>query len=160
LKCRGALAKGFSRVITDGYKASDKCHKVANKAGTSSGDCNDVTKAAFDPKGKYSGDKTKAGTTISAACLPGDPVLTNFDGGSPTGAVNPFIDDTIGGNSLLVLGNVDLGGDKAKAKCLDTIAKMRTGIVRDVIKASTKCQAIIDKPATSFGALDPDCLDG
>jgi len=159
IACRGAIGKSLSKLINTGYKASDSCHKDEDKASMASGDCNDVTKAAFDSKGKYAAAKTAATTDIGGACQPGDPVLNNYDGTNATGATFPDIDSTIGGNSLLVLGNDNLMGDKAKTKCLETIAKSRTKIVKEILKNSTKCQADKDATASTFGALDPSCLD-
>ena len=161
IACRGAIGKSLSKLINAGYKASDSCHKDIDKATppTTSGDCNDTSKAAFDAKGKYAAAKTGATTDIGAACQPGDPVLANYDGSSVTGATFPDIDSTIGGNSLLVLGNDNLMNDTTKTKCLETIAKSRTKIVKEILKNSTKCQAGKDADAVTFGPLDPSCLD-
>jgi len=159
IACRGAIAKSLSGVVNTGYKASDACHKTEDKASTGSADCNDVTKPAFDAKGKYGSSKTNASADVSGSCTPGDPVLDNYDGTDATGATFPDIDSTIGGNSLLVLGNQNLMGDKAKTKCLETIAKSRTKIVKEILKNSTKCQMDKDATAVTFGPLDPMCLD-
>src|SRR5262249_58590964 len=55
--------------------------------------------------------------------------------------------------------NKDLGGDKTKTKCVETIGKLRTAIFKEIIKNSTSCQANLDKTASTFGALDPSCVD-
>jgi len=157
--CRGAIAKGLPRVANTGYKLSNACHKAKDKAAAASGDCNDVTTAAFDPGGKYPAAQSKASTGIGAKCTAGDPVLDNYDGDDVTGAAFPDIDATVGGNSLLVLGNQNLMGDKAKIKCLETIAKARGKIVKEILKNSTKCQRDKDKTATTFGPIDPSCVD-
>ena len=159
-KCRGAIAKNLSTVINNGYKASDACYKAQDKAAAASGACSDPNNAAFDASGKYSGAKSAAVTKIGGACQAGDPVLSNYDANDVTGSTFPTIDDTIGGNSLLVLGSANLGGDKAKTKCLETISKSRTAIVKEVLKNSTKCQRGMDKGATTFGPIDPTCIDG
>ena len=159
IACRGTIAKGLSGVVNTGFKLSNSCHKTEDKASMGSQDCNDVTKTAFDPGGKYGAAKTKAMSGIGARCAAGDPVLGNYDGMSVTGATFPDIDSTVGGNSLLVVGNKNLMGDKAKIKCVETVAKSRASIVKEVLKNSTKCQAGKDKVATTFGAVDPTCLD-
>jgi len=157
--CRGMIAKSVAGVISAGFKDADACHKAQDKAAATSGDCNDVTKPAFDPKGKYAKAKTKATAAIGAKCPGGNPILTNFTGSDPAGALYPVVDDSVGGNSLLVLGNSNLMGDKAKKKCLEAIAKDRTAIVNEIVKNSTKCQKGKDKGAASFGALDASCVD-
>jgi cysteine-rich repeat protein len=157
--CRGAIGKNLSKVANEGYKLSNACHKAADKASSASSDCNDVTKPGFDPGSKYAGNKSKATTLIGVKCLAGDPVLDNYDGSSATGATYPDIDSTVGGNSLLVLGNENLNGSKPKIKCLETIAKSRSAIVKEILRNSTKCQAALDKAATTFGPLDASCAD-
>src|SRR5438445_13218866 len=51
--CRGTIAKRMSGLADTGFKTADTCHKAADKASTTSGQCNDVSNPAFDPKGKY-----------------------------------------------------------------------------------------------------------
>lgn len=155
--CRGSIGKNIAKLAKTGFKTADQCHKAADKAGDPSGGCNSV--ATFDPAGKYAGAKTKAGTAIGTKCLAGDPVLNNYDGQSVGGAVLPRLDDAIGGNTLIVEGSMDLDGDKAKAKCLEAIGKARTTIVAEILKNSTKCQAGVDKTATSFAQLDGSCVN-
>src|SRR5581483_5424406 len=62
-------------------------------------------------------------------------------------------------SSILVVGGLNLNGDKAKKKCVETIAKSQAAIVKEILKNSTKCQAGLDKTATLFGPLAPTCLD-
>src|SRR5579885_2516364 len=68
-------------------------------------------------------------------------------------------DDVAGGSSSLLVGGLNLNGDKAKKKCVETIAKAQAAIVKEILKNSTKCQAGLDKTATLFGPLAPTCLD-
>src|SRR5207247_854873 len=74
--------------------------------------------------------------------------------------VFPKIDEAIGGNSTLAIGGADLDCDKPKVKCIEAIAKNRSKVVNAILKASTKCQAGLDKAATTFGPIDPSCIDG
>jgi cysteine-rich repeat protein len=159
IACRGAISKAFSKVANTGFKLNDTCHKTADKAMTVTGACNNVSNSAFDPNGKYGAAKAKASNGISAKCLSGDPVLNNYDGKDPNTPVGDAIDQTVGGNSALVVGFEGLAGDKAKTKCIEAIGKARTAIVKEVLKNSTKCQGLLDKSATTFGALDPSCVD-
>jgi cysteine-rich repeat protein len=158
-KCRSSIAKNLGGVINSGYKASDACHKAQDKASAASGQCDDPSNAGFDSSGKYAGSKSKATGKIGSACQAGDPVLGNYVGMDVTGSAYPEIEDTVGGNSLLVLGSMNLAGDKGKTRCLETIAKSRTAIVKEIIKNSTKCQQGKDKSASTFGAIDPTCVD-
>ncbi len=158
--CRAVVGKGLANVIKAGMGAADGCHKAADKAAAASGDCNDTSKPAFDAKGKYVKAKTKSTASIGAKCPGGNPVLLNYTGSDVTGATYPVVDETVGGNSLLILGNTNLMGDKAKKKCLETVAKNRSKIVNEVVKNSVKCQKGKDKGAASFAGLDASCVDG
>ena len=157
--CRGEIAKSLSSKANTGFKLNDKCHKTQDKAGMPTGACNDVNNSAFDPKGLLAKAGAKASSLISKRCLPGDPVLNNFDAPGPATVVEQVIDDSIGGNSGLVVGNANQAGDKTKIKCIETIGRSRTGIFKEILKGSTKCQGKLDKGATTFGALDPSCVD-
>ncbi len=157
--CRGAIAKGMSSLADTGFKAADACHKGANKASTASGQCNDTSNPAFDPSGKYGTAKTKAAALIGLRCPAGEPVRANYDGMDPDMTVGNFVSDGVGGNSTLVEGSMNLGGDKQKIKCLQTVGKSRTSIVKEILKNSTHCQGGKDKTATTFDAIDPTCLD-
>jgi cysteine-rich repeat protein len=159
IACRGAIAKGLSGIPKSGFKLNDKCHKTQDKALMATGACNDVSNSLFDAKGQYAKAKTKSSDLISEKCLPGDPVLNNYDGTNPETAVEPVIDEGVGGNSALVVGNANLNGDKAKTKCVEAIGKARTAIFQEIVKNSTKCQGNLDKTASTFGALDSSCVD-
>jgi len=159
IACRSAIAKGLSGVPQAGFKLNDKCHKGQDKLGIATGACNDVSNSLFDPSGKYAKAKSKSSELIAKKCLAGDPVLNNYDGMNPETAVEPVIDDSVGGNSAVVVGNANLGGDKAKIKCIEAIGKARTAIFKEIVKNSTKCQGNLDKSATTFGALDASCVD-
>jgi cysteine-rich repeat protein len=159
IACRSAIAKGLSGIPNVGFKLNDKCHKGQNKVGSDTAACNDVTNSLFDPTGKYAKAKTKSSGLVSKKCLPGDPVVNNYAGMNPETAVEPVIDGAVGGNSTAVVGSANLGGDKAKIKCSEAIGKARTGILKEIVKNSTKCQGNLDKSATTFGPLDPSCVD-
>jgi len=159
IACRGAIAKGLSGIPKSGFKLNDKCHKTQDKLLAATGACNDVSNSLFDPKGQYAKAKAKSAALIPKKCLAGDPVLNNYDGTNPETAVEPVIDDAVGGNSAIVVGNANLNGDKAKTKCVETIGKARTAIFKEIVKNATKCQANLDKTATTFGALDASCVD-
>jgi len=87
--CRLAIAKASSKVTLTGYKDALTCRKAADKAGQATGPCDVPGSSGFDPKGAFASAKSKGMTAISARCLSGDPVLGNYDGGDPAGAVFP-----------------------------------------------------------------------
>ena len=160
--CRGTIAKRMSGLADTGFKTADTCHKAADKASTSSGPCNDVSNPAFDPKGKYAAAHAKATVDIGKKCVSGDPVLANYSNppaSGPDAVVGGVIDEDVGGNSTLVQGSDDLNGEGAKAKCLETVGKQRTAIIKEILKNSIKCQVGKDKTATAFGDIDPSCVD-
>jgi cysteine-rich repeat protein len=159
IDCRGAIAKGLSKQANTGFKLNDKCHKTQDKALMATGACNDVLNSLFDPTGKYVKAQTKSSDGITQKCLPGDPVLANYNAMDPQTDAGGVVDSTVGGNSGVVVGGANLGGDKAKVKCVETIGKSRTKIAKEVVKNSIKCQSTKDKTATTFGALDPSCVD-
>lgn len=158
--CRDSIAKGFAKVVKTGLSNADKCRKLKDKApGAATGSCSDLSSTDFDPPpGKYAASKTKAVATLDAKCT-GLPVLSNYTGNDPGASVGAVADDTVSGNTLLVLGNSNLMADKAKVKCVETIAKEQAKISKEVLKNSTKCQGTKDKTASTFGAIDPSCVD-
>jgi len=162
--CRLAIATASTKVTSTGYKDSVACRKAADKASQATGPCDVPSETSpFDPKGTYSKAKSGATALINAKCASGDPVRANYDGGDPVGAIFPEIEGTLGGNQLATAGNANLSSGnppdlKARIKCVETIAKVEAGIVKEIIKDGTKCQKTKDSGASSFGPLDPSCL--
>ncbi len=163
IDCRKTAGNELSKILNSQLKAIDKCIKSQHKADASTGACN-VNGATFDPLGKYSAAVGKGTTKIDGKCLAGDPVLANYaPSGDPAADVIPQNQTDAFGNNLLVSGVADLGDPKDKAnkpnvKCNETIGKGRTGIFKEVLKTATKCQAEIDKAATTFGPISPTCI--
>src|SRR5262249_10216341 len=156
--CRAAIAKGLSGVSDAGFSANDAWHKGAKKADGRGGQCNNLNLGGADRKGKTTPAKTKAGVIIGAACQVGDPVLANYDAHDPTGTVDPAILEAAGGNSLAVVGGADLGGDKAKTKCLESIGKARSKMAKEGVQLEGKWHAGIDSFNTTFSSLNGACL--
>jgi hypothetical protein len=161
--CRLAIAQSMSRLVKVGYKNAASCQSKKDKApGAASGPCRVVTPTPspdFDPKGRYTSTKSKLGGLITPLCSSQPAVLANYDNDDPVTTVSGDIGDTIGGNTLLVLGNDNLGGDKNKARCVDTIAKEQGRILKRLLKNSIKCQTALDLDGGSTGGLDPTCVD-
>src|SRR5262249_51147564 len=160
LKCRSAIAKGMRSTAKTGFKLNDKCHSDLNSAGSPTGACNDVTNfIPFDPSGKYQKSKAKSAFLISTRCLDSNPVLQNYDGQDPENVVGGVIDESVDGNSTLTVGFKDLGQDKAKTSCVDTVGKSRSSVIQEVVKNSTNCQAKLDHKGQPLGPLAPSCVD-
>jgi hypothetical protein len=159
--CRQTIANSMSKVVKQGYKNVASCQaKKDAPPPQATGPCHDVTTSPFDPRGKYAKDKTTAQALISAACGSETAVKANYDNNDPGTTVAKDIDDTVGGNSRLVLGNNNLNGAKNKVRCVETIAKQQGRIVKRILKNSVKCQTTIDLiDGGPFGALDPSCVD-
>jgi cysteine-rich repeat protein len=165
--CRKTIATEFQTIVTAGLKDADGCHKAKDKictANSNRGACNLVSppySTDFDPKGKYAAAQAKADDKIDGAkgkCLAGDPVLANFQGGDADAAFIPKIDEDIAGLSNVTQGTLNQPCGKAASKCRETIAKWKTKMTHNILKMATQCQAAYDGVATTFGAIDPNCL--
>src|SRR5262245_25729733 len=161
--CRGAIAKAASKIVKAGYKDALACRKAEDRAGAATGPCDVPGSSDFDPNGKYSDAKSKGTAAITAKCLSGDPVLGNYDGNDPAGAVFPEIDGTIASNQLTTAGNLNLSTGnppnlKDRIACVEAIVKAEAAIVKEIIRGGTKCQKAKDKGAPSFPPLDSSCL--
>ena len=156
-KCRGRIVSESKRVLKLGLRQVDRCRIAQSRQSAPGGPCNVVDSASFDPKGRYRQAKTRAAGRLSARCAAGDPVLANYPGGDVTGVLGA-IDDAVAGNSVLVQGNANLGGDRKKERCIRGIGRGRTKVVAAVTGAATACQRRRDKQATTFGPLDASCL--
>jgi cysteine-rich repeat protein len=160
--CRKSIGSLFAKVATTGFSSSDGCHKLANKTCAAASDCNDLSRLAFDLKGKYAAIEGLAATAVDHDCALGNIVLPNYTGGdvgAPHIATYPLIDELVQGNSLLVLGSKDLNCNTTEAACSNAIAKSRTKLLKSLLKSAVKCQEKSDASATTFGAIDPSCVD-
>lgn len=153
--CRKEIGSKLSKVPQTGLALVDACHKRRDK-GKFTGDCNDL--AAADLKGKLV--KTEAAVTkgIVKKCLAGDPVLGNYPGGDPDGVFFPVAENAVEAAGAALLGAPQIQGDKAKIKCHAAISKATVKDVAEILKNAVKCQASVDKLASTFGVLDGDCV--
>ena len=159
-RCHVYIGHQFQTASLLGFKNVNKCHSLANSTAQPGGACNDTSALDFDPFGKYGAAKARAATLTNRVCLAPDSqaILDQYDGGNAANAVEPAIDDAVGGNSLLVLGSMNLNGDKAKVKCLNAIATARNLVAGEIVKESVKCQRQKDLKSQTFGAIDPACV--
>jgi len=155
--CRKAIAAGMAKVNKVALSITDKCHKTQDKVPAAGAPCNVMGSPEW-AVATYQAAQAKALASIGGKCQPGDPVLENYEGGDPA-AVFAFIDEAVKGNSAIVQGDANLQGDKAKAKCVQTVAKWRSKIADEILKDSNKCQKTLDAAATAFGTLDASCVD-
>lgn len=158
--CRSTIAKSMTKLSATALKFIDGCHKAQDKLSAATAACNAITPgvAPFDPKVKYQAGNDKLAAGIDKKCLVADPVLINYPTSNVDADVFPVIEGQAAGNTIITVGGANQAGNKAKLKCIATIAKARTGVFAEILKESTKCQAAIDKTAVTFGGLDPSCV--
>jgi hypothetical protein len=157
-RCRGRIGGKLLGLARLGLRTADKCHVKANDHGDPSAPCNSV--GTFDANEKYAAAKTKALSAIGKRCDDEIQLLDdNYQGLGVAGAVFPLLDEAIEGNTLLSLGQADLGADKQKARCIKGIAKARTKLIGKILETAKSCQRDIDGQTAenAFGALDPSC---
>ena len=153
--CRKEIGAKLGKLVKTGQAVIDACHKERNK-GKFAGQCNDL--GAADVKGKYQKALGAATKGIDKKCLPGDPVLANYQPGADAAAVLfPLIEDALEQSGSGLRGSPSLVGDKARVKCHAQIAKAASKNVDETLKLGVKCQNGVDKNALVFGALDPIC---
>jgi cysteine-rich repeat protein len=155
-KCRGVLATAVKQVTQTGLARLDACHAQRDK-GKSQTDCNAVLAGDVG----YSRSQVRANGMVGAGCAPGNPALVNYPDGDAAGTVLPEVTRLLKESGTEVQGLPailsDSAGRKAHAKCHQAIGKARSAIVKELVKRSTACQKRLDKRATTFGGLDPQC---
>jgi cysteine-rich repeat protein len=155
-KCRGVLGTAVKQVTQTGLARLDACHAQRDKAKKDT-DCN----AALASDAAYSRSQVRAKGLVGAACQPGNPVLANYPGGDAAGTVLPEVTELLKESGADVQGLpailADTAGRKTHAKCHQAIGKARSAIVKEVVNRSIGCQKRLDKKATTFGGLDPQC---
>jgi cysteine-rich repeat protein len=155
-KCRGVLGTAVKQVTQAGLARLDACHAQRDK-GKSQADCN----AALGTDVNYSRSQVRANGMVGAACPPGNPALVNYPGGDAAGTVLPEVTELLKESGTDVQGLPailqDTAQRKAHAKCHQAIGKARSAVVKEILGRSTACQKRIDKKATTFGGLDPQC---
>ena len=155
-KCRGTLGTAVKQVTLSGVARLDACHAQRDKA-KSQTDCN----AALAGDAGYSRSQVRANGMVSAACPPGNPALVNYPGGDAAGTVLPEVTRLLMESGAEVQGLPvilsDTAGRKTHAKCHQAIGKGRSAIVKEIVGRSIACQKRLDKKATTFGGLDPQC---
>lgn len=159
-RCRAQIAKEARQLASMGLRFVDQCHRNRDRicvAGSMRDECNFLPSGQTDPKGRYVARIDRAVANIAGKCT-GDPVLDNY-AGNVEDAIFAALSEEISGNSQVLLDGDDLFCDAAKAKCLRAIAQSRSLMMREVVNDSLKCQRDLDKGATSFGEIDPGCLD-
>jgi hypothetical protein len=68
IKCRGAISKGYAKLVDTSLKAETSCQKTADSSGT-----NDYTACAgSDPKGKVQAAGEKAAAGLASSCAGAD----------------------------------------------------------------------------------------
>ncbi|MFP6626439.1 MAG: hypothetical protein VCA74_05185 [Deltaproteobacteria bacterium] len=171
LKCRGTIAKGFTKLAAAADKVMTICHKlrVKGKAPYASANCNDLTQA--DAKGKYQKAVGKLTGGIAKKCAGLDNDLLKNYVSCPASCQteqlsNPLADYTDLGTCLAcyagdvaetraasVFGSpVASGMSKTDGKCHGAIGKGYGKYVSTILKERTKCQKKADKAGSTDSA--------
>ena len=160
-KCRNVIAAGVRGMTKAGLTQIDQCHKARDKGGAQ-GDCNAID--AGNISSAFGRATIRAREIINAGCKAGDPVIANYPGNDIPVVLVPAIERILERSAGELQGAPVFVGDKqavkALVKCHGAIGKGRTQVVVSIVKAATKCQKKIDKKATSFGPISPQCVVG
>jgi cysteine-rich repeat protein len=155
LKCRNGISVAATGVVNASLKALETCHKLRDK-GQVSGDCNEL-----DGNATVQQALTAAAAKIGALCQDGNLALRDYPGGNVAGVIGtllPALREQIEDSGDALQGAPDLGGDPSLAKCHGAIGLARRLIVGEIVKLSAKCQKKVDKSATEFSAIAPQCI--
>ncbi len=153
--CRRTSAQQLMKLVRTALKLVDTCHRERDK-GKLARDCNDL--AAVDVKGRIAKARARAESALAKKCAPADPVRTHFFAGAIAPALVAMARAGVEGSALVLQGLPDLAGAKAPGKCHRALAKARSAIVAEILRATAKCQKRVDKHATDFGAVDAACV--
>ena len=155
-KCRGAIGNGVKQVTQTGLARLDACQAKRDR-GKVQTDCN----AVLPTDAAYGRAQSRAIGGIGAACPPGNPALVNYPGGDAAGSVLAEVTNLLTESGKNVQGLPEILSDrtarKVHAKCHKAIGKARSAIVKEILKRAIACQKRLDKQATTFGGLDPQC---
>src|SRR5262249_32842157 len=91
-------------------------------------------------------------------CSNMEAVLNNYPGTSPPmGTIGPLVRAALDSSAASLQGPTPPTG-KARRRCINTIGRVRSKIVHQVLAQAVRCQHAIDRTATSFGLISPTCL--
>jgi cysteine-rich repeat protein len=160
VRCRSSIGKGVVSAVTSGLKIMGRCHKARLKSG-SSANCNSLAGADFQRA------KARAVARVKVACKENDPVGANYNQGTVSLGFPTYLDaiqKALEEGGAELLGSTLFTGDKQTIKplqkCHGAVGLGQTLVVTGALKSAVKCQAKIDKKATSFGPIDQRCLTG
>jgi len=169
-KCRTGVGSQLSAVATKGMQSQEKCYNLAAATDVTSAICMAPDSFPFTiiDGGAYLKKQGTAETNLitkaKPACVATDAAetLDNYANGDP-GDTYSNISSLLAGNAGYIIGTEDLGGDKVKKTCLNTIAAARRNIATKMLSEAAACQKKLDKTATlaGFGPLSmspTDCL--
>src|SRR5262249_21838431 len=101
----------------------------------------------------------KRSTGITGAwCVNMEAILNNYPGTSPPmGTIGPLVQAALNSSAASLQGPTRPTG-KARRRCINTIGRIRSKIVHQVLAQAVRCQHAIDRTATTFGLISPTCL--
>jgi cysteine-rich repeat protein len=165
-RCRKALGRNVVNETTVGLRNMSACQRRADAGRPPRADCNQLDNSAGTSYGRAEA-LTSGQVGDGSTCPPGDPALAIYPGGTTQGLLNallPAVKRELEASGAVSLGGIPQGVGKGAGsgrveKCRRAIASAHGTVVRKVLKASLRCQRRIDRTATAFGAIDPDCLE-
>src|SRR6185503_3470563 len=145
-----------------GLKSIAACHKARDKSGADR-DCN-----ALDPEtnvgSAYGRAFARAQIVIGSACgTDGNPIPALFPGQDITGVLLPTVTELLERTATRLQGAPVFTGDpdiKAKRKCHGAIGAAPPAVMVGILKTAVKCQKKLDKRASTFGPIAPECVPG
>jgi cysteine-rich repeat protein len=157
LKCRNHIGESVQGLVRTGLNSIDQCYEH----GRGGKPCDQVAElpARFSGSGAPFTIALKRSTAITGAwCVGIQAVLNNYPGTSPPmGTVGPLVQAALDSSAASLQGPTRPTG-KARRRCIDTIGRVRSKIVHQVLARAIRCQRAIDRTATSFGLISPTCL--
>jgi cysteine-rich repeat protein len=162
LQCRNHIGNTVQGLVKHGLTFVDQCFAEAS----SPLPCNQVQVLRPGPfpaaPTGFSLAQTFAAGITNAWCIQEPEIVANYPaavkGGGTINLVGPQVQLLINRSTTVLQGSALPAGSAAKRRCIRTIGKQRTKIVRQILARSVACQRAIDRTATSFGLISPTCL--
>jgi cysteine-rich repeat protein len=157
VKCRNHIGAAVQELVHTGLESIDQCYD-SRRGGKP---CDQVAQlpARFAGASAPFTIALKRSTAITGAwCVGMEAILNNYPSTSPPmGTVGPLVQASLNSSAASLQGPTRPAG-KARRRCIDTIGRVRSKIVHQLLAQSVRCQRAIDRTATSFGLISPTCL--
>ncbi len=165
LQCRAGIPNSVRRFLVDrGLESLGRCVHGAEAAPDT---CNTiVTGPAGAPTTPYGLGENRAQKAIDILCAPGNPVLENYVGGTPSDLVIPTVKSLLergapAGPPAAVQTAAKSGSRRgANDRCVRVATHARNMVVRSAFDRAVACQTRLDRKSQPLGPLSDACLRG